>query len=77
MPPYPAVLEVAPALDLSPPKPHEWLGLDVVWFQQLVDARNAYERGKAEPKQEAALSAETKRRTQELHDRLRGVGIVG
>ncbi|CAA9584974.1 MAG: hypothetical protein AVDCRST_MAG59-5347, partial [uncultured Thermomicrobiales bacterium] len=54
---------MALALDLSPPKPHEWMGLVVVWFQEMVDARNAYGRRKAEPRQEAALSAETKRKT--------------
>ena len=68
---------MALALDLSPPKPHEWMGLVVVWFQEMVDARNAYGRRKAEPRQEAALSAETKRKTQDLHARLNGMGIVG
>ena len=42
----PSVLATALALDLSPPRPWEWAQTDVAWWQELVDARNAYEQGR-------------------------------
>lgn len=52
------MLEIALSVDLSPPRPWEWMGLDVDWFQELVDARNAYDRGRREAREEARLSAQ-------------------
>lgn len=61
-------------MDLAPPRPHEWLALDLDWWQELVDARNAYDEGRGAVAAEAAASADTRRRNLTM---AREMGLVG
>lgn len=61
-------------MDLSPPRPLDWLETDLDWLQELVDARNAYDEGKGAVAAEGEASAETRRRNLAM---ARALGIVG
>lgn len=41
----PRILLMALGFDLSPLRPWEWDGVDADWWQELLDAKNAYTAG--------------------------------
>ena len=58
-------LSIALTTDLSPPRPWEWLHLDLSWWQELVDARNAFDEGRDTARAIYQASKTTQERTKQ------------